>query len=186
MGEELLLVSGRSGAGKTSVGFAVHDLLVERDVQHAYLDGDFLDLAHPTPWATRMAERNLAAVWANYRESGYTRLIYVNTVAVLEAATLAAAMGGEPNVTKIVLDASDDTVAERLSHRETGESPRAGAGCHPGAHRRPLPAGHRRRDRHSPELGLTRPLHPVRGAEHGVKRASRRSGDDEVPSSVGV
>lgn len=118
----LLLIGGRSGVGKTTVAFALHDLLADQGVQHAVLEGDALDLAHPAPWKLRMAERNLRAVWANYRAEGYRRLVYTNTVSVLEAEQLTAAMGDDPVVTAVLLQASDDNVEERLMQREHGDS----------------------------------------------------------------
>lgn len=77
--------------GTTTVAHALHRLLAERDVRHAVIEGDLLDPAHPAPWEHGLAERNLAAVWSNYRDLGYRRLIYTNTVALLEARTLALA-----------------------------------------------------------------------------------------------
>ncbi|MEJ6549817.1 adenylyl-sulfate kinase [Corynebacterium sp. USCH3] len=118
----VLFLGGRSGVGKSTVAFALHDLLSSRDVTHAVIEGDNLDLAYPAPWKRRMAERNLAAVWANYTADGYHRLIYTNTVSVLEADKLSAAVGGDPQVTSVLLQATDGTTAERLARRESGPS----------------------------------------------------------------
>lgn len=120
MATHVLLMGGRSGSGKTQAASELHALLVREDVRHAVIEGDYLDLAHPTPWEHHLAERNLAAVWANYRELGYERLIYSNTIAPLQAAELAAAMGDDPVVTAVVLSASNDTVYARLAGRESG------------------------------------------------------------------
>jgi len=116
----LLLIAGRSGVGKSSATFALHDRLTADGVRHAVIEGDLLDLAWPAPWEHRLAERNLAAVWANYRELGYERLIYTNTVSVLHADEIAAAMGDDPVVTSVLLTAPDDVAHARLSGRETG------------------------------------------------------------------
>ena len=121
----LLLLGGRSGVGKSTVAATLHAVLRDRDVRHAVIEGDALDLAHPVPWEHRLAERNLAAVWANYRALGYRRLVYTNTVSVLEAADLAAAMGDDPHVTPVLLTGEDDAVRERLCRREHGDQLRA-------------------------------------------------------------
>ena len=118
----LLVIGGRAGAGKSSVAFALHDQLSEERVRHAVIEGDFLDLAWPAPWAHRLAERNLAAVWSNYRQLGYERLVYTNTVSVLYADELAAAMGRDPVVTAVLLTADDSTARARLSGRQRGAS----------------------------------------------------------------
>lgn len=121
VGSQLIFIGGRSGVGKPTVAFALHDLLSERGVQHAVIEGDCLDLAHPAPWKHRLAERNLAAMWENYRDPGYQRLIYTNTVSILEVPALTQAMGDVDEVTSVLLEASDSTVARRLAQREQGE-----------------------------------------------------------------
>lgn len=124
---EVLFVGGRSGVGKSTAAEALHDLLTAADVRHAVIEGDALDLAHPAPHVehpeARLAERNLAAIWANYRELGHHRLVYTNTVSVLEADRLAAAMGDEPSVVAVLLRARDDTTASRLERRAGGRLP---------------------------------------------------------------
>lgn len=126
---EVLFVGGRSGVGKSTAAEALHDLLVAADVAHAVIEGDLLDLAHPAPHvahhAARLAERNLAALWAGYRELGHHRLVFTNTVSVLEHARLAAAMGDDPVVTVVLLRASDATTAARLARRAGGPVPQA-------------------------------------------------------------
>lgn len=118
----VVLIGGRSGVGKSTAAYALHDLLAGRDIRHALIEGDLLDLAHPAPWRHGLAERNLRAIWANYRDLGYRRLIYTNTLAVLEAPTLTAAMDDSPRVTAVLLRAGHDTIACRLEEREHGES----------------------------------------------------------------
>jgi predicted kinase len=115
--------------GKSTAAEALHDLLVGADVRHAVIEGDLLDLAHPAPHAehpeAHLAERNLAAMWARYRELGHHRLVFTNTVSVLEHEHLAAAMGDDPVVTVVLLRAGDDVTAERLTRRAGGVPPDA-------------------------------------------------------------
>lgn len=73
MASEVAFIGGSSGVGKTSVGFEMHAQLRANDVAHCVIDGDFLDLAHPTPWEHGLAERNRSAMWANYQALGYNR-----------------------------------------------------------------------------------------------------------------
>jgi ABC-type ATPase involved in cell division len=118
---EVLFVGGRSGAGKSSAALALHSLLSELHIKHSVIEGDYLDLAWPAPWEHQLAEKNLAAVWRNYRELGYRRLIYTNTASVLRAPALALTMGDDPLVHAVLLSASDQEVRRRLSKREFGD-----------------------------------------------------------------
>nr|AGU11184.1 hypothetical protein [uncultured organism] len=124
---EVLFLGGRSGVGKSTAAGALHVLLAEHHVRHAVIEGDVLDLAWPAPHVehpeARLAERNLAVLWANHRALGQHRLVFTNTVAVLEADRLAAAMGDEPVVTAVLLRATDDTASARLRRRSGGEDP---------------------------------------------------------------
>jgi predicted kinase len=124
-GVELLLIGGRSGVGKTSVAFEVSAQLAATGVAHCLVDGDNLCHAQPKPdtdpQGTALTQANLRSVWANYAAAGYHRVIYVNTVSVLEdeIAWIAAAVGAA-RVTAILLTAADATVGERLGARERG------------------------------------------------------------------
>jgi cytidylate kinase len=121
-GTEVIFIGGRSGVGKTTVAAEASRILAKRDVRHAVIEGDNLDQAHPEPWrlGIDLAERNLAAMWRNYQEVGYSRLIFTNTVSVLQLPVLAAAIGGTVNSFAVLLTATDETAAERLGLRETG------------------------------------------------------------------
>jgi predicted kinase len=121
---EVLLIGGRSGVGKSTTALALHDLLAGAGVRHVVIEGDFLDLAWPPPHRehpeAQLAARNLAAVWANARTLGHHRLVFTNTVAVLESAVLARAVGDDPHVTAVLLRAPDEVVRDRLGRRVGG------------------------------------------------------------------
>lgn len=121
---DVLLIGGRSGVGKSSVAFACSRLLAQADIRHAVIEGDNLDQAYPAPWreGIDLAEQNLATIWRNYWAHGYRRLLFTNTVSVLQVPTLTAALGGPVRAHPVLLTASDDTAAERLGRRESGAS----------------------------------------------------------------
>ncbi|MFE0690404.1 hypothetical protein ACFV0Z_19915 [Streptomyces xiamenensis] len=124
-GYELLLIGGGAGVGKTTVGWEVSAVLRARGTAHCLLEGDFMDQIHPAPAGdphrSAITERNTAAIWANYAALGQRRLIYTNTVSVLEEPMLRRAMGGgEIRVTRVLLTAGETTVRERLAGREIG------------------------------------------------------------------
>ena len=122
----VVLLGGRSGVGKTAVGAEVHVQLVRADVRHGLIEGDNLDQAHPAPWqhGHPLAERNLAAMWRNYRLLGHSRLVYTGTASVQPdvVRSLVQAMGDDPLVTAVLLTASDATALERLQRREIGSA----------------------------------------------------------------
>lgn len=116
---EVLFIGGRAGVGKSSVALELHWQLAAQQVKHCVIEGDNLDQAYPPPWEHDLAEKNLSDMWRNPRALGYRRLIYTNTVSVLEAEGLAAAMGDAPVVRAVLLRASDVTAATRLGGRES-------------------------------------------------------------------
>ncbi|MEV0848876.1 hypothetical protein AB0J21_23905 [Streptomyces sp. NPDC049954] len=121
---EVLLVGGRCGVGKTTVGYEVSAQLRAARIAHCLIEGDNLDQAFPAPAGdpvrTRMTETNLAALWGNYAALGYRRLIYTNTVSVLEPDMIARAVGGGPRIVAVLLTAGEATARQRLGAREIG------------------------------------------------------------------
>jgi hypothetical protein len=108
------------------VGWEVSAQLRAAGVAHAIVEGDFMGQVHPPPAddpdRTRLVERNLTAVWANFAALGYRRLIYTNTLSVLpEAAGMfERALGADVGLIRVLLTASDATARERLVARERG------------------------------------------------------------------
>lgn len=121
---EVIFIGGRSGVGKSSVAAEASHLLAGAGVPHAVIEGDNLDQAYPEPWrdGIDLAERNLAAMWKNYRAIGHTRLIFTNTVSVLQVAELRAALGTAVRPFAVLLTATDTTAARRLAGREIGSA----------------------------------------------------------------
>ncbi|MEU9702880.1 hypothetical protein [Streptomyces sp. NPDC047981] len=123
---EVLLIGGRAGVGKTTVGWEVSARLRAATVAHCVLEGDYMGQAHPAPEGdpqrVALGERNLTAIWSNYAELGYRRLIYTNTVSVLaeNTAMFQRAMGADVRIVRVLLTASDDTAGVRLRGRELG------------------------------------------------------------------
>ncbi|MEV0839329.1 hypothetical protein AB0I55_07190 [Actinocatenispora sera] len=122
-GTEALLIGGRSGVGKSSVGWEIAALLKAADVAHTYVEGDTLDQTWPKPpgdaTLTTLTEENLRALWRNFAARGQRRLIYTNTSAVLDADLIRRATGAARCI-GVLLTASDTTTLGRLAAREIG------------------------------------------------------------------
>ncbi|MFJ5288434.1 AAA family ATPase [Streptomyces sp. NPDC088348] len=123
---EVLLIGGRAGVGKTSVGWEVSAQLRAAAVSHAVIEGDFMGQVHPAPEGdpdrSEITESNLTAVWANFARLGYHRLIYTNTASVLPEVTgmFERALGPGVRIVRVLLTASDAAARERLARRELG------------------------------------------------------------------
>lgn len=115
--QELLVIGGRSGVGKSTVGFEVAAQLKAAGVAHCLIEGDNLDHTYPP---SSLAETNLTALWTTYAARGFHRLIYTNTASVLEVDMITRAMGGRVRVTAALLTAEDATARARLDAREIG------------------------------------------------------------------
>ncbi|QPP10994.1 hypothetical protein G4Z16_25780 [Streptomyces bathyalis] len=122
----MLVIGGRAGVGKSTVGWEVSAWLRAAGVAHAVIEGDFMGQVHPAPAGdpdrTGIVERNLTAVWANYAELGYRRLIYTNTLSVMPGMgdVFRRATGEDVRLVRVLLTACDRTARERLTERERG------------------------------------------------------------------
>ncbi|MEU5103246.1 MULTISPECIES: hypothetical protein [unclassified Streptomyces] len=122
---QLLLIGGGAGVGKTTVGWEISAALQARGTAHCLIEGDYMDQIHPAPVddpdRAAITERNTAAIWSNYVALGQRRLIYTNTVSILEEPMIRRAMGGGPiRATCVLLTAEEATVRDRLTQREIG------------------------------------------------------------------
>lgn len=125
---QILLIGGASGTGKSSVGWELSALLERRGVAHCVIDGDSLGHVFPAPVddpsRSAITERNLASIWSGFAALGQTRLVFTNTVSVLQEEMVCRAVAGDRSpsveVTRVVLVASEETVAARLAVREVG------------------------------------------------------------------
>jgi gluconate kinase len=125
----VLMISGPVGVGKTSVAHEMFDQLSDRDIPHAIIDIDALGISWPfadgDPYNNQMAMRNLAAIWSNFAAAGATHAVLPRVIE--SEADLApyrdAIPGADIQICRLV--ATDETLRERITTRETGSSQEA-------------------------------------------------------------
>jgi adenylylsulfate kinase len=78
----VLLVTGTVGAGKTTLVWEISDVLSERRVPHAALDGDGLRASWPVTsrWNEDLLFESIAALWPVQRAHGAERLVIAMVV----------------------------------------------------------------------------------------------------------
>jgi hypothetical protein len=118
----VLIVSGTIGVGKSAVASEMSEILCDRQVPHAYVDLDSLSWSWPPvgQFNNVLAFKNLAAVWANYREVGCERLIVSYVVECLDELDCYRQAVPGASITVCRLVASQATRESRIRQREIG------------------------------------------------------------------
>lgn len=143
---KILIISGRSGSGKSSTSYEVCHLLKKQEIPHVHIAGDNLDTLYPTDGTPEMMLVNLKLIWNTYwthfdslrkRHAGKNVFVIVldgtamimhmdRIVKVLMDVvhnTPSAAETSELvdiHITPILLEASEENVEKRLKAREIG------------------------------------------------------------------
>lgn len=120
----ILVVTGTVGVGKTTIAAEIGDVLRERGVPHAVVDGDWLTNCWPGDERERFNHAvlfdNLRAMWPVFARFGATRLIVANVMESRDDAARYedAVPGGVVRVCR--LTASAVVVADRIRARNHG------------------------------------------------------------------
>ena len=121
----VLVITGPVGVGKSTIAAEAAWLLRQAEVPHALVDLDRIEQCWPVPaddpWNERVSHRNLACMWANFRQAGADRLIFAR---VLETRSLlrrvtAAVPGAQ--ITVVRLRAPLAVLHERIRTREASD-----------------------------------------------------------------
>lgn len=73
---EVVILHGPPASGKSTLAQEMSDVLKEYDVEHAFIDMDYLAKVHPRNYIG-IQYKNLAAIWPNYIQMGKARIILV-------------------------------------------------------------------------------------------------------------
>jgi hypothetical protein len=123
----VLLFTGPTGAGKSTVAAEASRLLQNSGVPHAMVDLAVIAQCWPRtaedPWNEALVHRNLTCIWRNFHEAGADRLILCR---VLEDRSLLrhvaeAVPGAEITVVRLTADLNE--LHARIRRREAGRDP---------------------------------------------------------------
>lgn len=121
---QLLIISGPVGVGKTSAGEELSANLEDEEIGHTFVDLDGLSKTYPRsnadPFGEQIALRNLRAVWANAQELGTQNLIVARVIETTAGAQRIADTVGAKSHVIVQLNASDDSLQNRVQRREIG------------------------------------------------------------------
>lgn len=123
----VLLFTGATGAGKTTVAAEAARLLEEAGVPHAMVDLHMIHECAPRPpddpWNERLVHRNLACMWRNFREAGAGRLILSRALEDRDLLRPIAQAVPGARITVIRLTAGLSELHTRIRSREAGRDP---------------------------------------------------------------
>ena len=121
--QDVLLLTGPCGVGKSSVGFECMELLERAEVAAAMIDSE-LAYFHPKPagdkWGYGVAEEGLRALSSVYAASGLTRLLLPRVVEDGEQLGIVERALPDARIRFYRLIASPETIRTRLEKREIG------------------------------------------------------------------
>jgi hypothetical protein len=121
----VLVITGPVGVGKSTIAAEAAWLLRQADIPHALVDLDRIEVSWPVPADDpeneRVSHRNLACMWANFRQAGADRLIFAR---VLETRSLLRRVTGAvpgAQITVVRLRAPLTVLHERIRSREASD-----------------------------------------------------------------
>jgi adenylylsulfate kinase len=119
-----MIITGPVGAGKTTVALEVSELLEQAEVAHACVDLDALRYCYPRRpgdrFSTRLAMKNLAAIWVNFQECGAASLVVADVIETRSGLDRYRAAIPGADIFVVRLTATLQTLAQRLKRRELG------------------------------------------------------------------
>jgi adenylylsulfate kinase len=122
---EAVAITGTIGVGKTALAAALSERLHAKGIRHALIEIDWLGEVYPPPnpdepYSLELAFKNLKAIAPNLIEAGAEFLVIGATLtAKPELDGLRRALGEIP-ITVCRVQASPETIAERIRQRELG------------------------------------------------------------------
>jgi shikimate kinase len=117
---DVLVLHGSPGAGKTTLGRAVSEILREADLAHGVIDLDEISLVYPYQGRS-FARENLEAIWPRYAAVPGLRLLLPSVIADEEELVLLRDAVPGANLAVCELTAPEAVLKKRVTAREPNE-----------------------------------------------------------------
>jgi predicted kinase len=122
---DVLVLHGSPGSGKTTLARAVSEILREAELAHGVIDLDEISLVYPDQGRS-FARENLKAIWPRYAAVPGLRLLLPSVIADAEELVLVRDAVPGANVVVCELTAPEAVLKERVTEREPNEFWREG------------------------------------------------------------
>jgi len=120
----VLILNGTIGAGKSTIGMAIHEILSSAEIPNAFIDLDQLTYCWPPKgrFNNDTLFEALSKLWAIYKSAGATRLVLARVVEKPDALERYEHALGSCSFTIVRLKAAEHVRTSRIVHREFGDS----------------------------------------------------------------
>jgi len=118
----VLWLTGATGVGKSTAGFAVYQKALRTGQMIGYLDLDQINHRHPAAIDHRVRAESMAAIWRTYRGAGAQGLVVVGPVDDEATVTRYAEALPRATITLCRLHADRDQLIKRIMQRGQGGS----------------------------------------------------------------
>ena len=120
----VLILNGTIGAGKSTIGMAIHEILSTAEMPNAFIDLDQLTYCWPTKgrFNNDTMFEALSKLWTVYKSAGATRLVLARVVEKPDVLERFEHALGPCSFTIVRLTAAEHVRTSRIVHREFGNS----------------------------------------------------------------
>lgn len=121
----ILIFTGTLGTGKTTVAAEVGELLADLTLPNAVIDLDWLGWVNAGDdflAYDQLIAQNIISIWPNYRAVGVRYLVLARALLGHELVKVLPKAFPNTPITIIRLTASKETIKNRLSQRDSGET----------------------------------------------------------------